>query len=60
MKAYRVVPMLTEHGERFSIAVVENGAPGRRLDVIFSSRAEAEAAVERLRRPDGSPPAEKP
>jgi hypothetical protein len=51
MKAYRVVPVLTEHGERFSIAVVEDGAPDRRLAVIFSSRAEAEAAVERLKRP---------
>ena len=26
MKAYRVVPTLTEHEERFSIAVVEDGA----------------------------------
>jgi hypothetical protein len=51
MKAYRVVPVLTEHGERFSIAVVEDGAPDRRLAVIFISRAEAEAAVERLKRP---------
>ena len=56
MKAYKVVPVLTEHGGRFSIAVAEDGAPERRLDVLFESRAEAEAAIDRLARPGGSRP----
>jgi hypothetical protein len=56
MKAYRVVPMLTETGGYFSIAVVEDDAPERRLDVRFSTRAEAEAAVERLARREARKP----
>jgi hypothetical protein len=61
MKTYSVLPVLTEHGERFSIAVTEDGAPERRVvDVVFSSRAEAEAAVKRLAQSDGSRPAAKP
>ena len=51
MKAYRVVPALAETGGYFSIAVVEDGAQERRLDVRFSTRAEADAAVERLGQP---------
>jgi hypothetical protein len=54
MKAYRVVSMPTEHGERSSIADTEDGTPQRWLDVIFSSRAEAEAAVQRREQPGGS------
>ena len=46
--------MIAHDGEYFSVAVVEDGAPERRLAARFSTRSEAEAAVERLRQPDGS------
>jgi hypothetical protein len=48
--------MLTEHGERVSIAVVEDGKPERRLDMIFGRRAEAEATLKRLDKPGLSSP----
>jgi hypothetical protein len=56
MKACRVVPMMTENGECFSIAVAaEDGAPERWLPVTFGSRSEAEAAIVRLEQPIFSP-----
>jgi hypothetical protein len=48
--------MLTGIGGYFSIAVVEDGAPERRLPVRFSTRAEADAAVERLGQSGASRP----
>jgi hypothetical protein len=48
MNAYRIVPVLTEHGERFSIAVAGDGGRERRLAMVYGSRAEVEAALKSL------------
>jgi hypothetical protein len=55
MKAYRVVPVMTETGEYFSIAVSQDGVRERRLDVRFSTLTEAEAVAELLRQPPAPP-----
>jgi hypothetical protein len=59
MKAYRVVPVLTERGECFSIAIAEEGGQERRMAMVFGSRAEAEATVKHLKLLDGPKPSKR-